>query len=156
MADMQGFDATKVDPSTPFDVLPAGKYLAAITESEKCRTKNNDGSYLKFKFQILDGPQKGRVLFKQITRENKNAQAVKIGDSDLSAICHAVKVLKANDTQQLHNLPLVIDVKCKKRADTGEIGNEIKGFESKDGNKQAAGVAPQSSTADSGAAPWKR
>ncbi len=31
MADLRGFDANKVEPATPFEPIPAGKYLAMIT-----------------------------------------------------------------------------------------------------------------------------
>jgi len=31
------------------------------------------------------------------------------------------------DSCELHNLPLVIHVRCKKRGDTGEIISEVKG-----------------------------
>jgi hypothetical protein len=43
----------------------------------------------------------------------------------------AVGVLAPNDSVELHNLPLVIHVKCKKRPDTGEIGNEVNGYSPK-------------------------
>ena len=32
------------------------------------------------------------------------------------------------DSVELHNLPLVVNVKLKKRDDTGEMANEIKGY----------------------------
>ena len=34
MANLNGFDANQVEPTASFDPIPAGKYLAAITESE--------------------------------------------------------------------------------------------------------------------------
>jgi len=53
----------------------------------------------------------------------------------------------------LHNLPLVITVKCKKRQDTGDITNAVKGYAAK-----AAGVTPQAQQAsvNSNTPPWKR
>jgi hypothetical protein len=50
----------------------------------------------------------------------------------------------------LHNLPMVITVRCKKRADTGEITNEVRGY----AKREAASGKPQQAAND--APPWKR
>lgn len=150
MATLNGFNATEVEPTSSFDALPAGKYLAAITESEVKPTKNGAGSYLQLTFTILDGEYKGRILWARLNLNNPNATAVKIARSDLSAICHAVGVLQPRDSVELHNIPLIITVKCKKRSDTGELTNEIKGFTPK-----ASAQAPQAPL-DSKVPPWKR
>jgi hypothetical protein len=34
MANLNGFDASLVEPNAEFDPLPAGKYVAAVTASE--------------------------------------------------------------------------------------------------------------------------
>jgi len=39
MANLNGFDANQVDPAATFDPVPAGKYVAVITESEMKPTK---------------------------------------------------------------------------------------------------------------------
>jgi len=62
------------------------------------------------------------------------------------------------DSVELHNLPLVITVRQKKRDDTGEITNEIKGYARKDA---AAGVPQQQATNNQGpyngsTPPWRR
>ena len=53
---------------------------------------------------------------------------------------------------ELHNLPLVIHVRCKKRTDTGELVNEIKGYAKKDTPAPAASAA----TTSDNTPPWKR
>ena len=63
---------------------------------------------------------------------------MKIARAELSAICRAVGVLAPKDSVELHNLPLVIHVRCKKRTDTSEITNEIKGYAKKDQPPTAA------------------
>jgi hypothetical protein len=55
-----------------------------------------------------------------------------------------------NDSVDLHNLPMVITVRCKKRADTGEITNEIRGY----AKREAASGKPQQAANDT--PPWKR
>jgi hypothetical protein len=150
MADLHGFDARNVEPTADFEPIPAGKYLAMITESEMKPNKSGTGGYLQLTFQILDGPYKNRFVWARLNLNNPNATAVKIAHGELSALCRAVGVLAPNDSIELHNLPLVITVKCKKRADTGEIQNEIKGYAKKD----AATGQPQQ--AASATPPWRR
>jgi hypothetical protein len=150
MADLHGFNANQVEPSADFEPLPAGKYLAMITESETKATKSGSGTYLQLTFQVLDGPYKGRFVWARLNLHNPNATAVQIARAELSAICRAVGVMTPNDSVELHNLPLVITVKCKKRPDTGEISNEIKGYAKREAAtgqpQQAAGATP----------PWRR
>ena len=150
MADLRGFDARTVEPTADFEPIPAGKYLAMITESEMKPNKSGTGGYLQLTFQILDGPYKNRFVWARLNLNNPNATAVKIAHGELSALCRAVGVLAPNDSLELHNLPLVITVKCRKRQDTGEIQNEIKGYAKKD----AATGQPQQ--APSATPPWRR
>lgn len=149
MADLKGFDARTVEPTADFDPLPAGKYVAAITESEMKPTKNGSGHYLQLTFTVLEGEYKNRVLWARLNLNNPNATTVKIARSELSAICRATGVMAPKDSVELHNLPLVITVKLKKRDDTGELTNEIKGY----AKREASGQAPQ---AASSTPPWRR
>ena len=150
MANLNGFNATEVEPTSSFETLPAGKYLAAITESEMKPTKNGSGSYLQLTFTIIEGEFKNRVIWARLNLNNPNTTAEKIAKSELSAICHAVGVMQPRDSVELHNLPLLISVKLKKREDTGELTNEIKGYES----KAASAGQPQQATGNT--PPWAR
>ena len=152
MANLNGFNATEVEPTSSFEPIPAGKYLAAITESEMKPTKNGSGSYLQMTFTIIEGEFKNRVLWARLNLNNPNATAVKIARSELSAVCHAVGVMQPRDSVELHNLPLVITVKLKKREDTGELTNEIKGYEP----KAVSTGQPQQAPVTSNTPPWKR
>ena len=152
MADLRGFDANTVEPAGDFDPIPAGKYLAVITESEMKPTKAGTGNYLQLTFQIIEGPYANRLLWARLNLDNPNETARKIAQGELSAICRAVGVLSPNDSVELHNLPLVINVRCKKRSDTGEIVNEIKGYSKKD----SPGVPTGDASAAKTTPPWKR
>jgi len=149
MADLRGFDANQVEPTTPFDPIPAGKYLAVITDSAMKPTKAGNGQYLELTFQILEGEFKNRLLWARLNLDNANATAVQIARAELSAICRAVGVMAPNDSTELHDLPLVIRVRCKKRADTDEIVNEIRGYAKKD-------TPPAQPASGNRTAPWKR
>ena len=151
MANLNGFDATQVEPAAKFDPIPAGKYLAVITESEQKPTKAGTGHYLQLTFQIQEGVHKGRILWARLNLDNPNATAVQIARAELSAICRSVGVTAPNDSVELHNLPLMITVKCRKRQDTGDITNEIAGYA-----KKESSAPPMAASAASSVAPWKR
>jgi len=150
MADLSGFDANQVEPAASFEPVPAGKYLAMITESEMKPTKSGTGKYLQLTFEIIDGPHQGRILWARLNLQNPNPTTVQIAQAELSAICRATGVLTPSDSVDLHNLPIEITVKCKQRADNGEIANEIKGY----AKKEAAQGQPQ--RAATSTPPWRR
>ena len=79
-----------------------------------------------------------------------NATAVQIARGELSSLCRAVGVMAPKDSVDLHNLPLMVNVKCRKREDTGDIVNEIKGYSKRETE------AGQVAQAESHVAPWKR
>ncbi len=153
MSDLNGFNANEVDPNFTFEVIPAGKYLALITESETKRTKAGAGQYLQFTFQIIEGEYKGRLVWARLNLDNPNATTVKIARAELSAICRATGVLAPKDSVELHNIPLIITVGHKKRNDTGELSNAIKGYARKDAAAAPRSAAPPSAN---GTPPWKR
>ena len=152
MANLNGFNANEVEPTSSFDPLPAAKYLAAITASEIKPTKAGDGSYLQLELTILEGEFKDRKVWDRLCLNHPNPQTVKIARGHLSALCRAVGVMQPKDSVELHNLPLVITVKCKKRDDTGELTNEVTGYAKKD---SAAGQPQQAAVTDN-TPPWKR
>ena len=133
MATLNNFDANQVDPSVALDPLPAGKYLAVISESELKPTKTGGGKYLQLTFQIIDGEFKGRLVWARLNLENKSEMTVKIARGELSAICRAIGVMQPKDSVELHNVPLEINVGLKKRDDNGEFTNVIKGYAKKGG-----------------------
>ncbi|MEZ6193266.1 MAG: hypothetical protein R3C45_18490 [Phycisphaerales bacterium] len=60
---------------------------------------------------------------------------------------------------ELHNPPLVIVVRCKKRGDTQEIDNEIRGYEARSAAagtpRQAVVAGSQGGTDGDATPPWK-
>jgi len=144
------FNASEVEPTTPFEPLPAGKYLAEITASQMKPTKAGNGSYLQLEFTVLDGPCRGRKVWDRLCIHHPNDLTQKIARGNLSAICRTVGVMQPRDSVELHNLPLVVTVKCKKRTDTGEITNEVRGY----ARRESAAGQPQQAQNDN--PPWLR
>lgn len=150
MANLGNFNANEVEPNTAFDPLPAGKYIACITASEMKSTKNGSGNYLELTFTILEGEHKNRLAWARLCLNHSNAKTVAIARGELSALCRAVGVMTPRDSAELHNIPLQITIRCKKRADTGELTNEVRGY----APKSAAAGVPQQATTNT--PPWRR
>jgi len=146
-----GFNADDVPPSTGFDAIPAGKYKAVITESEEKKTKKGDGSYLQLTFTVIEGEYENRKLWARLNLNNPNDQAVGIARRELSAICHAVNVRQIKDATQIHDIPLIVRVSAKPD-DSGELRNEIKGYEP----VNHTATKPETAGAGAGRAPWKK
>ena len=157
MAELNGFNAHEVEPSAGFDPIPAGKYLAVITGTEMKTTKNGKGEYLQVEFQILDGPHKGRKVWDRLTLKHPSEETVRIARGTLSAICRALGVMKPHDSVELHNIPLVVSVGLKKREDTGEPANVVKGYAKRENGAPARppSHAP-AGNANGSTPPWKR
>jgi hypothetical protein len=153
MAHLNGFNAHEVEPNVGFDPIPAGKYLAVVTATEMKPTKNGSGEYLQVELEVIEGPHKGRKLWDRLTLKHPNELTVKIAKGALSAICRAVGVMAPKDSVELHNLPLIISVGCKKRDDNGEITNVIKGY----AKRESGAARPAVTTNGAGSPPpWKR
>ena len=146
------FNANDVAPTTEYQPLPAGKYLAEITASEQKQTKSGNGNYLELEYTVIEGPCKGRKVWDRLCLNHPNELTQRIARGNLSAICHAVGVMQPRDSVELHNLPLVLTVKCKKRADTDEVSNEVKGYAKRE---SAVGQPQQAPTTDQ-TPPWAR
>lgn len=108
----QTFDANSVEPSN-FDVFPAGKYLAQIVSSEMRPTKDGRGQYLFLELDILEGQFVGRKLFDRLNLVNDNPDTVDIATRTLSSICRATGQMQVKDSEQLHLIPLIADVRVR-------------------------------------------
>ena len=151
MANLNGFNANNVDPTADFEPIPDGNYLAVITDSEMKPTKSGRGHYLELTFQVVNGPYANRLLWSRLNLDNPSEQAVQIAQGELSAICHAVGIMQPGDSTELHNLQLLVTVKRKRREDTGEVVNEIRGY----AKKETAGVGGTRQET-SNTPPWAR
>ena len=161
MADLGNFNANEVEPAEEFHAIPAGKYQAVITESERKETRNRDGEYLLLVFEIIEGEYRGRKVFARFNLWNKNPDAVRIASQELSAICHAVSVMNPKNSVELHNLPLTITVRVRKSPD-GEETNEVygRGYAVRSsGSFSAQSKNPEKSVSHASgqeSAPWKK
>lgn len=147
------FNAASVAPQQSFEPLPAGDYIAQITESSIKPTKSGTGMVLNLTWTILDGQYTNRKVFDRVNVANQNPEAERIGQSQLSAICHAIGVMNLQDSNQLHGRPCKIKLKVRKDDQYGD-SNEVKGV-SAVGNMPSAGQVPFAPQQQApAAAPW--
>ncbi|MFA5630298.1 MAG: DUF669 domain-containing protein [Porticoccaceae bacterium] len=129
MANLAGFDATQVAEPMDFTAFPEGVYVAIITASEMKPTKDGNGQYLEFTFEILDGEYKSRKVWARLNLINSSNTAVDIAQRELGAICRSVGVIKPNDSSELHNIPLTIHVSVEAGKNNGKPQNKIDKYE---------------------------
>lgn len=109
----EAFDATTVEPNKPFELLPPGRYVVQIVNSEMRPTKDGMGQLLWLELDVLEGECAGRKLFDRLNLVNANPTTVEIAQRTLSAICHAVGKMQVDDSEQLHLIPLIADVRVQ-------------------------------------------
>lgn len=122
------FDAEAVEPTTAYEVLPKGKYLCVAIASEMKTNKAQTGEYLQITFEVVEGEHKGRKIFERLNIRNQNKTAEDIAQRTLSALCRSTGVMKLTDSEQLHDIPVFLDVMVEEGK--GEYGpqNRIKGY----------------------------
>jgi len=150
----KGFDANKVEPENGFEPLPDGAYPCMIVKCEEKPTKTPGGVQLVVEFRVADGKYAKRTVFHRINLENANAQAVQIGQGQLSALCRATGIMTPKAAHEFCNK--VVRVTVKVVPDTrpgGGLQNKVVKVESMGGGTIAPAPvpAPQAAT---GAAPW--
>lgn len=154
------FDAQSVAPQATYTPIPAGVYTTLIVDSEVKPTKSG-GTQAIFTLQVADGQFAGRKVFARLNVRNASAEAERIGQAQLSALCHAAGVLQLQDTAQLHGKVVRAKVTVRKD-DTGQYGdsNEVKGFEAAGGGAQMPAsihtAAAPAAPAAAAVPPWQR
>jgi len=141
-------------PNSTNTPLPAGKYPCVITASEMKINKSGSGQHLALTLQVIDGDHKDRLLWANLNVVNTNAEAERIGRSELKSLCSAVGVLKPKDSTDLHDKPFVAMVKIDPKDPTR---NQVRGFAEATGTSVAT-PAPKTEPASAAKStpPWKR
>ncbi len=153
MAQMN-FDASGVEPAAPMELLPPGKYVAQIVQSEMQPTKQGDGQMLWLELDILDGPHRGRKLWDRLNLVNRSQQTVEIAQRQLSAICHAIGQIQVSDSEQLHFKPVLVTLAVEADSRDKHLPveqqrkqNRIKGYTPTKGASAPALAVPQQQAA---------
>lgn len=152
------FNAQTVAPNIPLEPVPSAIYDVIMTASEEKGVKDSDPAgqtYYEFEYTITLGDYKGRKLYDRLNIKNANAKAVEIAYGTLSAICHVTGVLMLNNTAELHNKPMKINViKAPRGDDKTRFTNEIRGYLDLAGNPpkgNSSAAQPAASTTQAAA-----
>lgn len=130
------FNANDIALGDNFEAIPAGDYDAIVTDSEMRQTKDGLGQYLSLTLEIQSGQFQGRKLFDRLNLQNRNPKAVEIAQRQLAQLCHATGIMQVQDSQQLHNRPLVVKVSVKHEPGY-DPRNEVKGYKARGAAAQA-------------------
>ena len=136
-----------------FEPLPAGWYMAHITQSEARPTKDGTGQYIKVRYDILGPTHAGRVVFGNVNIRNKSAEAERIGRAQLGDLMRACGIRELREAEQLIGGKVEIQLSIRPARDQYPASNDVKGI-------RAAGAPaptlPATSAASKprAAAPW--
>ena len=119
-----------LDDYTP---IAAGSYIAAVTKSTYKETKAKTGHYLQLIFKIIDGKNKGRMIFENLNLDNPNPIAVEIANKTLNSICQACNLVGVEDSTELHDIPVEITVKVTPATAMQPASNSITAFKAYSG-----------------------
>lgn len=149
MSQLNHFDAASYPPRREHSTVPAGSYGVKVIHTEHNVNNAGTGSHERVDFEICDGDYAGRQIPTWLNLKHPNETTVRLAYRELAEICRAADVLQPKDTTELHGRPLTINVRVKKRRDTGDLVNEISGY-----------GPPEDPTADAtdnhDPAPWKK
>lgn len=128
-----------MDDYTP---IPVGDYKAVITESEVKPTKAGDGQFLNLKVEVIEGEYSGRIIFVILNLWNPNPKAVEIANRELATIVAAVGRPGAQDSAELHNIPMTVTVGIQEGQGQYGPSNRIKNYKPYAAASAPASAAP--------------
>lgn len=110
--------------------VPLGKYYAIIERSEVNPTKNNDGKHLDLYIQVIDGPFKGKKIFRLLNYDNPNGDARIIAQKEINSIKMALfgDLRDIKNSELLHNIPFIIEIGSRINKNTKESELYVKKY----------------------------
>ncbi len=109
------FNAQNYEPRySGGDTLSAGKHIVSIIDSSFVPTKDSSPSDPRSMLVLKMAAQSGGSITDRLNIQNPNQQTVQIAYGQLAAYCAVVGKQGFNDTQELHNIPFMIEVAPQK------------------------------------------
>ena len=137
------FNAQEHNPSQSAGSLPIGKHAVVIESSEVKSNKANDGGYIQLNLMVTEGPQAGSKGPYRLNMYHSNPQVVEIANKQFSAVCHVTGIFNVQDSQQLHNIPFMIEVAPQKnKPEYTEVKRVFDAAGNEPGKAPAAPAAP--------------
>ena len=140
------FDTGLVEPSVPFEPIPAGWYPVLIDSAEIKDCAKVAGKQVRMGMTVLGDKFAGRKLWPNFLLVHPSDKAVEIGARDLSACAVACGLLRVSDTAEFVNKMLLVQVKVTKQEGRAP-DNDITGYKPIDDGVTEQATAAQTSPA---------
>jgi hypothetical protein len=114
----EAFDTANEEGTPPYELLPAGKYKAAITTATYGPTKNGRGHAVSLTWSIEEGEHEKRLVFQNILVEHDSADAQRFGRQKFKDVISACGILDpVTDLEVLLYKPCLITVSIRRDKD---------------------------------------
>ena len=143
------------------ELIPPGRYTARIVASEMRTTTKGDGEYLQLTWSIFGGDFYDLYVWQRLNIVNKSDRAQSIAKRQLKNLMNALNVEELDDSEQLHDQPLDIDVVIEKGTNGYSDKNDVKGFYANIPSPAPAPAAPSAPPKEPGPGqrsprPWEQ
>ena len=122
------FNSEEHDDIGDFSAIPAGEYHVKVKDSDMLENSKGTGSYAKFKFEIMEGEYKGRLLFTNLNLVHSNPAAVEMAEKTLATMCRACGKVSIDDTEELHGCEMMVKVTVKPATSQYAEANEVRNY----------------------------
>lgn len=158
----QNYDVNDLPQENDYAPLPAGWYRVNALESDVARTRDREGAYLKLRLGVVGPTHEGRIIFANVTLQNKSSKAVEIGQKQMGSLIRACGMSRASDSADFLGKTFEVKVAIRKSEEYGDQ-NEVKAYRAVEGipqnapsgGTQKAQAKPQNVNTES-TAPWLR
>ncbi len=133
MAKIPGSFSTEGKAEMGFGVMPKGKYLMQIIESDYVPNSAKTGHYLKLVREVMEGQYKGRKYFSNLNLDNPNPVAVEMANKEFTSTCKACGKVAVDDSEELHFIPHFVHLAVKAGKNNAPDQNMITDLEPADG-----------------------
>src|SRR5262245_35665952 len=108
------FDTETEEGTPPIQVIPAGRYTAAITKATVGSLKSGKGQAVELVWEVEGGQYAGRLIFDRVIISHVSEDAMKFGRHKFKDICVATGVSgQVTDLSVLEGKPCSIYVKIE-------------------------------------------
>ena len=110
----EAFDVATEEGSPAFEPLPAGSYVAVITDAKVGPLKSGKGQAVNLTWEVAGDKYGGRLIFDRIIVAHESAAAMKYGRRKLKDVADACGVTETiTALSVLHNQPCLVSVKIE-------------------------------------------
>jgi hypothetical protein len=130
------FDSSQHNDMINFDPVQKDQYYGKIVDSEIKDSASTPGNrYIQLKVELMGKglehgeDASGKFVWPMLHKWNKNEKAVNMANRELATIIRACKLVTVQDTMQLHEIPMLLDIDVIPADGQYPPKNEIKNYQ---------------------------